>query len=106
MDENALIVADGFSCKTQILQGTGRQALHTAQVLKMGLQQGMKEPAARKPASHFADNGGRAALRRAQRNATISAGALAAAGLLVGLARAARPRRRMGITLPRWKRRR
>jgi Fe-S oxidoreductase len=31
-----VIVADGFSCKTQIEQaGTGRRALHTAQVMKL-----------------------------------------------------------------------
>ena len=32
-----LIVADGFSCREQIRQATGRRALHLAQVLKMGL---------------------------------------------------------------------
>ncbi|HKP17047.1 MAG TPA: FAD-binding and (Fe-S)-binding domain-containing protein [Gaiellaceae bacterium] len=30
-----LVVADGFSCKTQIEQGVGRRALHVAQVLKL-----------------------------------------------------------------------
>jgi len=34
-----LIVADGFSCQTQIVQGTGRKALHLAQVLQMGLRE-------------------------------------------------------------------
>jgi Fe-S oxidoreductase len=35
-DDDALIVADGFSCKTQIEQaGTGRRALHTAQVMRL-----------------------------------------------------------------------
>jgi Fe-S oxidoreductase len=28
-----LVVADGFSCKTQIAHGTGRRALHIAEVL-------------------------------------------------------------------------
>ena len=32
-----LIVADGFSCRTQIEQGTGRRALHLAEVLAMAL---------------------------------------------------------------------
>ncbi|WP_166459344.1 FAD-binding and (Fe-S)-binding domain-containing protein [Amycolatopsis pithecellobii] len=32
-DEDTLILADGFSCRTQIAAGTGRQALHLAQVL-------------------------------------------------------------------------
>ena len=34
---DALIVADGFSCREQILQGTGRSAMHLAEVLKMAL---------------------------------------------------------------------
>jgi len=33
-----LIIADGFSCREQIAQGTGRQALHLAEVLQMALQ--------------------------------------------------------------------
>jgi len=32
-----LIVADGFSCREQIRQGTGRPAMHLAEVLKMAL---------------------------------------------------------------------
>ncbi|HLJ83596.1 MAG TPA: FAD-binding and (Fe-S)-binding domain-containing protein [Candidatus Eremiobacteraceae bacterium] len=36
-DERALIVANGFSCREQIAQTTGRQALHPAQVLKMAI---------------------------------------------------------------------
>jgi FAD/FMN-containing dehydrogenase/Fe-S oxidoreductase len=34
---DALVVADGFSCRTQIEQGAGRKALHLAQVLKMAV---------------------------------------------------------------------
>ncbi|HEX9942294.1 MAG TPA: FAD-binding and (Fe-S)-binding domain-containing protein [Thermoanaerobaculia bacterium] len=36
---DALIVASGFSCREQIAQATGRQALHLAQVLQMALQE-------------------------------------------------------------------
>ena len=37
-DQGTIIIADGFSCQTQIQQGaTGRQALHLAQVLKMAI---------------------------------------------------------------------
>jgi Fe-S oxidoreductase len=36
--DDVLVVADGFSCRTQINAGTGRQALHTAQVLQMALR--------------------------------------------------------------------
>jgi Fe-S oxidoreductase len=32
---DALIVADGFSCRTQIEHGTGRKALHLAEVLEL-----------------------------------------------------------------------
>ena len=35
---DTLVVADGFSCRTQITAGTGRRALHTAEVLQRGLQ--------------------------------------------------------------------
>jgi hypothetical protein len=34
-----LIIADGFSCREQIEQGTDRKGLHTAQVLQMALRQ-------------------------------------------------------------------
>jgi Fe-S oxidoreductase len=37
--EETLVVADGFSCRTQITTGTGRRALHSAQVLQMALKQ-------------------------------------------------------------------
>jgi FAD/FMN-containing dehydrogenase/Fe-S oxidoreductase len=36
-DAGTLIVADGFSCRTQIEQGTGRHALHLAQVIRMAI---------------------------------------------------------------------
>ncbi|HEY8847918.1 MAG TPA: heterodisulfide reductase-related iron-sulfur binding cluster, partial [Thermoanaerobaculia bacterium] len=35
---DTLIIADGFSCREQIAQATGREALHLAQVLQMALQ--------------------------------------------------------------------
>jgi Fe-S oxidoreductase len=36
--ENALIVSDGFSCREQILQATGRRALHLAEALQLGIR--------------------------------------------------------------------
>src|SRR5207247_4847917 len=36
----ALIVADGFSCREQIAQGAGRRALHLAEVLQRALGRG------------------------------------------------------------------
>jgi Fe-S oxidoreductase len=35
-DEDTLIVATGYSCREQILQATGRRALHPAEVLALG----------------------------------------------------------------------
>ncbi|MGD0759641.1 MAG: FAD-linked oxidase C-terminal domain-containing protein [Candidatus Sulfotelmatobacter sp.] len=37
---DCLIIADGFSCREQIAQGTDREALHLAEVLQMALAQG------------------------------------------------------------------
>jgi hypothetical protein len=34
---DALLIADGFSCREQIVQRTGRTALHTAQVLALAI---------------------------------------------------------------------
>jgi FAD/FMN-containing dehydrogenase/Fe-S oxidoreductase len=40
-DAETIVVADGFSCKTQIEQaGTGRRALHVAQVMKLARERG------------------------------------------------------------------
>ncbi len=38
-DRETLILADGFSCRTQIAEGTGRQALHLAEALELALEQ-------------------------------------------------------------------
>jgi FAD/FMN-containing dehydrogenase/Fe-S oxidoreductase len=40
-----LVVADGFSCRTQIEQATGRRALHLAEVLDLASQQAGSGPA-------------------------------------------------------------
>jgi FAD/FMN-containing dehydrogenase/Fe-S oxidoreductase len=34
---DTLIVSDGFSCREQIVQGTGREAIHLAEALELGL---------------------------------------------------------------------
>jgi len=41
---DTILLADGFSCKTQIDHGTDRRALHTAQVIKMALDHGTGAP--------------------------------------------------------------
>lgn len=37
-ETNTLVIADGFSCREQIRQVTGREALHTAEVVAMALR--------------------------------------------------------------------
>jgi hypothetical protein len=37
-DPDTLLISNGFSCETQILQGTGRKPLHIAEVIRMGLK--------------------------------------------------------------------
>jgi FAD/FMN-containing dehydrogenase/Fe-S oxidoreductase len=39
-----LVIANGFSCREQIAQGTDRQALHLAEVLQMALNEGPNGP--------------------------------------------------------------
>ncbi|MFL5819814.1 MAG: FAD-binding and (Fe-S)-binding domain-containing protein [Solirubrobacteraceae bacterium] len=40
VSQDTLVIADGFSCKSQIEQLTDRRALHLAEVIKMALDQG------------------------------------------------------------------
>jgi Fe-S oxidoreductase len=49
---DTLLVADGFSCREQIAQCTGRHALHLAEVLEHGLTNGRREGRAPAPAAH------------------------------------------------------
>lgn len=37
LEEDALIIADGFSCHEQIVQSTGREVFHLAEVMQMAL---------------------------------------------------------------------
>jgi hypothetical protein len=52
---DAIIVADGFSCKTQIAELTDRRALHTAQVLAMAREAGPRGPAGPRPEEGYPD---------------------------------------------------
>jgi Fe-S oxidoreductase len=54
--EDTIFMADGFSCKTQIAQGTDRRPLHTAQVIKMALDHGAGgTPRGEKPEDQYPD---------------------------------------------------
>jgi FAD/FMN-containing dehydrogenase/Fe-S oxidoreductase len=53
--EDTLVIADGFSCKTQVEQMTDRRPLHTAQVIKMAIDHGSRGVAGSKPESAYPD---------------------------------------------------
>ncbi|HJT36668.1 MAG TPA: heterodisulfide reductase-related iron-sulfur binding cluster, partial [Pirellulales bacterium] len=54
-EKDTLIVADGFSCKHQIMEGTDRRGLHLAQVLQMALHESPDGPAAGYPEARYPD---------------------------------------------------
>jgi hypothetical protein len=45
-----LIVADGFSCREQILQATGRQAIHLAEAIYVAMRAADSSTGQRAPA--------------------------------------------------------
>jgi len=80
-EADTLIVTDGFSCREQITQATGRRALHLAELLRKALPQEQETPAEE----------GMSALRRTRARwrtavalglGALSLGALLAGGLL------------------------
>jgi Fe-S oxidoreductase len=76
-----LIIADGFSCREQIAQGTGRHALHLAEVLEMALEPSRiaDHPF---PESHLIAQRD-ADIRSSMRRAGLGLGTLAAGALLL-----------------------
>jgi FAD/FMN-containing dehydrogenase/Fe-S oxidoreductase len=76
--ETTLVIADGFSCREQIAQGTGRTALHLAEVLELAFARREGGPADRTPESGLIRRR-RTAERRARRRAALVAGVAGAA---------------------------
>ncbi len=74
-----LIVADGFSCREQIAQLTGREALHPAQVLQMALRGGTKG------ASDYPERDFRDTTAKPTRGAAMLGAGLALAGAAVAI---------------------
>ena len=77
-----LIIADGFSCREQIAQGTGRHALHLAEVLQMVLEplgEGQDDPY---PESRLVRER-EAEVKASMKRAGLGLGALAAGSLLL-----------------------
>ena len=83
-----LIIADGFSCREQIAQGSPRHALHLAEVLQMALH-GAAPRARRQPYPESASTRQREAeVFQSMKHAGLGLAALAAGGaLLWGLSR-------------------
>ncbi len=81
LDDDALVIANGFSCQTQIEQGsTGRRALHVAQVMKMALDHGPEGPPGAKPERLYRE--ARPQPSRGRRTARLGAAAAIAGSLL------------------------
>ncbi len=86
--KDALILADGFSCKTQIEQATNRHGLHLAQVLQMAMREGREGPRGMYPERGYLKpevTNGATAIPSSL--ATGLAGAALAGGLLWALSR-------------------
>ena len=74
-------MADGFSCKEQIAQGTNRHALHLAEVLRLGLNGGDEHPPVMYPEDYFVRPRKHAQKKSMLRAAVIGGLALSALGL-------------------------
>ena len=80
-NEETILVADGFSCKTQIEQMTERRALHTAQLIELAMQ---REGAGANPLGPLPEEGFPDVVLNGEgklREAAVLGGALLAAGV-------------------------
>jgi FAD/FMN-containing dehydrogenase/Fe-S oxidoreductase len=80
--EHALLITDGFSCRSQIEHATDRRPLHLAQVAQMALRSGPSGPAAGAPGDHVPPPP--VAARGPRRRLALAAGLLAAAAATAG----------------------
>jgi Fe-S oxidoreductase len=53
--DDTLVIADGFSCKTQVSQLTNRRPLHLAQVMNLAREHGIDGPAGGPPERLYPD---------------------------------------------------
>jgi Fe-S oxidoreductase len=74
--DDALIVADGFSCREMIRQETPRQAMHFSQVLQMAIREGPDGPSGALPEKRYAT---------VERTPAVPAGIVATGAVLAGL---------------------
>jgi Fe-S oxidoreductase len=88
---DTLVLADGFSCKEQIAQSTGRSALHLAEALRMAVEHGPTGIVGAQPEREMLRDRV-AAQKRSTRRAGVAVVALGAAVIGVGLRRRSRRR--------------
>ncbi|CAN5891292.1 FAD-binding and (Fe-S)-binding domain-containing protein [soil metagenome] len=51
--EDTLLIANGFSCREQIMQGSNREALHLAEVLHLAIHQGLNGKTGQTPEAYY-----------------------------------------------------
>jgi FAD/FMN-containing dehydrogenase/Fe-S oxidoreductase len=84
LPEDTLVVADGFSCKTQIEEGeTGRKALHVAQVLQLAQEHGAAGPPGPRPERFYYGVKPKPSAVRRVTKAAVTVGAIVGAARLV-----------------------
>ena len=86
---DTIIVADGFSCREQIAQGTGREAMHLAEVLHLAMNQSAADPL---PERQYADDPAPLDIKKTAWSAATIAGGIALAAGIVALLRRWRKR--------------
>jgi Fe-S oxidoreductase len=89
---DAVIIADGFSCRHQISEATDREAMHLAQVLKMALDAGPAGPDGGYPEMRYPQVrlDGPERLKKTLRTAAIAGGVLLAGGVALWAAKRSR----------------
>jgi Fe-S oxidoreductase len=84
---HALVMTDGFSCRSQIKHGSDRAALHLAQVLQMALREGPNGPAGPRPEARYGAPPVTSRDGALARTAAAGVGGLLAAGAIAAFAR-------------------
>jgi FAD/FMN-containing dehydrogenase/Fe-S oxidoreductase len=81
-DKDAIIIADGFSCREQIEQLTDRRALHLAQVIQMAMREGEESAPRNYPEVGYAQPRPRRPSKRAIIAGVVAGGLIVAGGML------------------------
>jgi FAD/FMN-containing dehydrogenase/Fe-S oxidoreductase len=82
-DDSTLVIANGFSCRAQIAQGTGRHALHLAEVVSLALDPTRAVDADERPERATIERRERGVRRSMIRSAMALAGTLLVSALAI-----------------------